>query len=149
WGQGRTLALEHPEFWGGLVDVDETLPPELLGAHLRAEAATLEDTDRDDQVVYRAGERRVPRLEAAALPAVAVSRLESGTSHLVVGATGNVGPSLIRQLAEMGASTVVAVSRRGTGLADLAAEVAPLGTTLVEVAADAADEASMAAVFDR
>ena len=149
WGQGRTLALEHPEFWGGLVDVDETLPPELLGAYLRAEAATLGDTDRDDQVVYRVGERRVPRLESAALPAVALSRLESGTSHLVVGATGNVGPYLIRQLAEMGASTVVAVSRRGTGLAELAAELAPLGTTLVEVAADAADDASMAAVFDR
>ncbi|AFM17524.1 polyketide synthase family protein [Mycolicibacterium chubuense NBB4] len=149
WGQGRTLALENPEFWGGLVDVDETLPPELLGAYLRAEASTLDAADRDDQAVYRAGERRVPRLEPRALPAVPLTRLEGGTSHLVVGATGNVGPYLIRQLADMGASTVVAVSRRGTGLAELAAELARTGTTLVEVAADAADEASMAAVFDR
>ncbi len=106
-------------------------------------------TDRDDQAVYRSGVRRVPRLEPRPLPAVPLTRLESGTSHLVIGATGNVGPYLIRQLAEMGASTVVAVSRRGTGLAELAAELAEGGTTLVEVAADAADEASMAAVFDR
>jgi phthiocerol/phenolphthiocerol synthesis type-I polyketide synthase B len=148
WGQGRTLALENPEFWGGLVDVDETLPPELLGVYLRTEAATL-GVDRDDQVLYRAGERRVPRLESAPLPAVALNRFESGTSHLVVGATGNVGPHLIRQLAEMGASTVVAVSRRGGGLAELAEELAGTGTTLVEVAADAADESAMAAVFDR
>ncbi|PRC44316.1 polyketide synthase, partial [Mycobacterium sp. ITM-2017-0098] len=149
WGLGRTLALEHPEFWGGLVDVDETLPPELLSMYLRAEAG-ITDTDRDDQAIYRAGERRVPRLEPRPLPAVPLTRLESGTSHLVIGATGNVGPHLIRQLAEMGASTIVAVSRRGgSQLSDLAAEVAPGGTTLVEVAADAADEASMARVFDR
>ncbi|MFB1298373.1 SDR family NAD(P)-dependent oxidoreductase [Mycobacterium sp. pW049] len=150
WGQGRTLALEHPEFWGGLVDVDETLPPELLAVYLRAEASVVNTTDRDDQAVYRGGERRVPRLEPRALPAVSLTRLESGTSHLVIGATGNVGPYLIRQLAEMGASTIVAASRRGGGqLSELAEELAAGGTTLVEVAADAADEASMAKVFAR
>lgn len=149
WGQGRTLALEHAEFWGGLIDVDETVPAELLTRYLQTEAATGTGTDRDDQVVYRSGLRRVPRLEPQPLPAVPLTRLESGTSHLVIGATGNVGPSLIRQLADMGASTIVAVSRRGTGLADLAAELTGSGTTLVEVAADAADEAAMAAVFDR
>ncbi len=147
WGQGRTLALEHPEFWGGLVDVDETLPPELLATYLLSEAA---HPGGDDQAVYRAGERRVPRLEPRPLPAVPLTRLERDTSHLVIGATGNVGPYLIRQLAEMGAATVVAVSRRGGGaLSELADELASRGTTLVEVAADAADEASMATVFDR
>ncbi|UXA10874.1 SDR family NAD(P)-dependent oxidoreductase [Mycobacterium sp. SMC-8] len=152
WGQGRTLALEHPEFWGGLIDVDEALPAELLAQYLRAEATALSstDSDRDDQAVYRGAERRVPRLVPHPLPAVSLTRLESGTSHLVVGATGNVGPYLIRQLADMGASTVVAVSRRGgSQLAQLAEELSARGTTLVEVAADASDESSMAAVFDR
>ena len=42
------------------------------------------------------------------------------------------------------------MSRRGTGpVSELAAELAAGGTTLVEVAADAADEAAMAALFDR
>ncbi|CAN3129131.1 SDR family NAD(P)-dependent oxidoreductase [Mycobacterium sp. smrl_JER01] len=152
WGQGRTLALEHPEFWGGIIDVDETLPPELLARYLRAEAAVAagSGTDRDDQAVYRGAERRVPRLEPCPLPAVPLTRLEGGTSHLVIGATGNVGPYLIRQLADMGADTVVAVSRRGGAqLAELAGELAATGTTLVEVAADAADETAMAAVFER
>ncbi|MCH9710673.1 MAG: SDR family NAD(P)-dependent oxidoreductase, partial [Actinomycetia bacterium] len=148
WGQARTLALEHPEIWGGVIDVDDTVPAELLSQYLRAEAAQTE-ADRDDQAVYRGGVRRVPRLKPQPLPAVPLTRLESGTSHLVIGATGNVGPYLIRQLADMGASTVVAASRRGTGLADLAAELAAEGTTLVEIAADAADEDSMATVFER
>ncbi|MGD9619481.1 MAG: SDR family NAD(P)-dependent oxidoreductase [Mycolicibacterium sp.] len=148
WGQCRTLALEHPEFWGGVIDVDDTVPPELLAGYLRAEAAAPQP-DRDDQTAYRGGVRRVPRLEPHPMPAVPLTRLESGTSHLVVGATGNVGPYLIRQLAEMGATSVVAVSRRGNGLADLASELAAEGTMLVEIAADAADEAAMAAVFSR
>ncbi|MGE2735118.1 SDR family NAD(P)-dependent oxidoreductase [Mycolicibacterium vaccae] len=152
WGQGRTLALEHPEFWGAVIDVDEALPAELLAQYLRAEAAAVATggTDRDDQAVYRGAERRVPRLVPHPLPAVPLTRLESGTSHLVIGATGNVGPYLIRQLADMGASTVVAVSRRGGGqLTELATELASRGTTLVEVAADASDAESMAGVFAR
>jgi len=66
----------------------------------------------------------------------------------VIGATGNIGPHLIRQLAESGAGTVVAVSRNpGSKLDELAASLS--GTTLVTVAADGADEAALGAVFDR
>ncbi len=147
WGQGRTLALEHPEFWGGIIDVDDSVPAELIAQYLHAEVDT---GDGDDQVVYQGGVRHVPRLERRPMPAVSLTRLESDTSHLVIGATGNVGPYLIRQLAEMGAATIVAVSRRGgPQLEELATELSSGGTTLVEVAADAADEAAMTALFER
>ena len=81
---------------------------------------------------------------------MSLTRLEGDTSHLVIGATGNVGPYLIRQLAEMGAATIVAVSRHaGPQLEELATELASGGTKLIEVAADAADEAAMTALFER
>ena len=60
WGLGRTLALEHPEIWGGVIDVDESLPAVLAARHVRAEATA---ADGEDQVVYRSGTRHVPRLE--------------------------------------------------------------------------------------
>lgn len=149
WGMGRTIRLENPELWAGIVDVDESTPPELLARIVAAETGS-GASGEDDQAVYRRGMRHVPRLQRARTQPVALTRLERGTSHLVIGATGNVGPYLIRQLAAMGASTVVAVSRSGAGkLADLAAEVSALGTTLVEVAADAADETAMADLFSR
>ena len=51
------------------------------------------------------------------------------TSHLVIGATGNIGPHLIQQLADMGAATIVAVSRnpgaRLDGLAQRLASTEP------------------------
>jgi acyl transferase domain-containing protein/acyl carrier protein len=147
WGLGRTLALEHPEIWGGIVDVDETAPPELMVRYVLAEVGAADD---DDQVVYQAGLRHVPRLERRIPTAVSVATLSGGTSHLVIGATGSIGPHLIRQLSDMGAKTIIAVSRHaGARLTELASSLASTGTNLVEVAADAADEAAMAALFQR
>jgi len=147
WGLGRTLALEHPEIWGGIVDVDESVPAGLAARYVIEEA---HGEDREDQVAYRAGIRRVPRLQRAYLPSAAPVQLEKDSSYLVIGATGNIGPHLIGQLAESGAGTVVAVSRNpGSRLDDLAAGLSATGTTLVTAAADAADETAMSALFDR
>jgi phthiocerol/phenolphthiocerol synthesis type-I polyketide synthase B len=147
WGLGRTLALEHPEFWGRVVDIDESVPDGLAASYVVDESQA---DDHEDQIVYRAGVRRVPRLQKGYAPAVAAAELSAESAYLVIGATGNIGPHLIRQLADSGAGTVVAVSRNpGTKLDELAAALAPSGTTLVTAAADAADESAMSAVFDR
>ncbi|MGE2716624.1 SDR family NAD(P)-dependent oxidoreductase [Mycolicibacterium litorale] len=147
WGLGRTVALEHPEIWGAVIDLDESVPDLLAARILVGEAAR---PDNEDQVVYRAGERRAPRLRVQTGDAEAPAGLDPDASHLVVGATGNIGPHLVQQLAEMGAKTVVAVSRNpGDRLQALTESLAVRGTTLVTVAADAADPTSMRAVFDR
>jgi phthiocerol/phenolphthiocerol synthesis type-I polyketide synthase B len=147
WGLGRTVALEHPEIWGAVIDVDETVPDVLTAQYILTEAGS---TDGEDQVVYRVGERRVPRLGLGSVDAVAPVGLDPNVSHLVVGATGNIGPHLVQQLADMGATTVVAVSRNpGQRLRELGDTLAVRGVTLVTAAADAADEDSMRAVFDR
>jgi phthiocerol/phenolphthiocerol synthesis type-I polyketide synthase B len=147
WGLGRTLALEHPEIWGGVIDVDESVPAELAARWVLAEA---HNGDGEDQVVYRAGLRRVPRLQRTHRPTARPEALDPDSSHLVIGATGNIGPQLITQLAAMGAVTIVAVSRNpGSRLDGLARELAANGTTLVTVAADASDESSLSQLFDR
>jgi phthiocerol/phenolphthiocerol synthesis type-I polyketide synthase B len=150
WGLGRTLALETPEIWGRIIDVDESMPAVLTARRVLAEAqAARTGTDGEDQVVYRGGARHVPRLRRTPVPAPG-GALGSDTSHLVIGATGHIGPHLIQQLADMGARTIVAVSRNpGRRLADLGRRLSTTGTTLVEVAADATDTTAMAALFDR
>ncbi|HEY7052301.1 MAG TPA: type I polyketide synthase [Mycobacterium sp.] len=147
WGLGRTLALEHPEIWGGIVDIDESVPAALAARYVVDEA---HGGDDEDQVIYRAGGRRVPRLRGGYPPAAMPVQFDEDGSHLVIGATGNIGPHLIRQLADMGAANIVAVSRNpGSRLDELAASLAESGTKLHTVAADAADESAMSAVFDR
>ncbi len=147
WGLGRTLALEHPEIWGGIIDVDESVPAELAAKYVVEEA---HGGDEEDQVVYRAGLRRVPRLQRGCPPPAAPVELDKDGCHLVIGATGNIGPHLIRQLADMGAANIVAVSRNpGSRLDELATSLSATGSKLVTVAADASDETAMSALFDR
>ena len=146
WGLGRTLALEHPEIWGGVIDVDESMPAVLTARHLRNEASA---EDGEDQVVYRAGTRHVPRLQPAALGASSAA-VAADRTQLVIGATGHIGPHLIQQLADMGAGVIVAVSRNpGAVLDDLASRLESSGTRVITVAADVTDAAAMAALFDR
>ncbi|MCI4674257.1 type I polyketide synthase [Candidatus Mycolicibacterium alkanivorans] len=146
WGLGRTLALEHPEIWGGVIDVDESMPAVLAARLVRDEATA---GDGEDQVVYRSGTRHVPRLKATS-PTASDAAPAKDSSHLVIGATGHIGPALIRQLAEMGAGTIVAVSRNpGDRLEELGRQLDSTGTTLVQVAADVTDQTAMAALFDR
>src|SRR5439155_1740028 len=63
WGLGRVLALERPECWGGLVDLD---PGEDADAAPRL-MEELTQADGEDQVAFRRGERRVARLVRAPL----------------------------------------------------------------------------------
>jgi phthiocerol/phenolphthiocerol synthesis type-I polyketide synthase B len=147
WGLGRTLALEHPEIWGAVLDVDESVPARLAARYVVAEA---HGGDGEDQVVYRAGVRRVPRLRPGYPRSTTGVALAQDGSYLIIGATGNIGPHLIRQLADMGAGTVVAVSRNPGGrLDELASGLSATGKTLVTVAADAADETAMTELFGR
>ncbi len=147
WGLGRTLALEHPEFWGALCDVDASVPPTLAARYVAAEA---HGDDGEGQVVYRAGLRHVPRLQLGRPPTSPLTELDHDSVHLVVGATGNIGPHLIRQLSDMGAAHIVAVSRNpGSRLTEVADELSAKSATLTTVAADATDEAAMGALFDR
>ena len=53
WGLGRTCAIEHPEFWGGLVDLDPEGEAESNAAHLLAALQ-----GEEDQLAYRGGRRK-------------------------------------------------------------------------------------------
>ena len=101
-------------------------------------------------MVYRAGIRHVPRLQRHTPQSPTTGAvLDPDSSQLVIGASGKIGPHLITQLAQMGARTIVAVSRHGGGL-DQCRQQLPAGeVTLIEVTADAADPAAMTALFDR
>ncbi|CKN07605.1 phenolpthiocerol synthesis type-I polyketide synthase PPSB [Mycobacterium tuberculosis] len=145
WGLGRSLALEHPEIWGGIIDLDDSMPAELAVRHVLTAA---HGTDGEDQVVYRSGARHVPRLQRRTLPGKPVT-LNAAASQLVIGATGNIGPHLIRQLARMGAKTIVAMARKPGALDELTQCLAATGTDLIAVAADATDPAAMQTLFDR
>ena len=72
WGMGRTLALELPHLWGGLLDVDPVDLPtseETLFAAAAAILTELWDAQGETQLAYRNGVRYAARLHKAPPPA--------------------------------------------------------------------------------
>src|SRR6185369_13467025 len=107
WGFGRALALEHPELWGGLVDLDDE-PSSTLAVALADE---LFGGGGEDQVAYRAGRRYAARLERQPdLPTRSWS-LHTNATYLVTGGLGGIGLALSRHLVERGARHLVLTGR--------------------------------------
>ncbi len=147
WGLGRVAALEHPDRWGGLVDLPET--PD-TGTWTRL-CAVLSGASGEDQVALRPTGGFAPRLTRAGQPAEAadVDWRPSGTV-LVTGGTGALGARIARWLAERGADHLVLISRRGQdapGAAELVADLTALGTRVTVTACDAADRDALAGLL--
>jgi NAD(P)-dependent dehydrogenase (short-subunit alcohol dehydrogenase family)/acyl carrier protein len=126
WGLGRVAALEHPDRWGGLIDV-----PPVWDERVAGRVAAVLAGCGEDQVAVRPGGVRARRLTRAVLPAAGGDGgwVARGTV-LVTGGTGAIGGHLARWLARAGADRVVLASRSGpagAGVAGLAAQVAGSG----------------------
>ncbi|MGH3897840.1 MAG: acyltransferase domain-containing protein [Pseudonocardiaceae bacterium] len=144
WGIGRCLAVEHPELWGGLIDLDDADPSAAAALVLMEAGAAAEQ-----QVAHRAGIRYSARVRRTGPPALGDRAFTPEGSHLVVGGTGRVGPHLLGHLADRGVRHLVVVSRRGLrgASADKTAALRERGVTVTDFVADVADEREMAKVF--
>ncbi|MEV5887687.1 type I polyketide synthase [Streptomyces sp. NPDC052020] len=153
WGLGRVIALEHPQRWGGLVDLPPA-PDERTAARLVSTlAAGQTDTEPEDQVAIRASGtfgRRLAHIPADTSIAGAGTGWTPHGTVLVTGGTGALGAHVARWLARRGADHLVLTSRRGPeapGAGELSAELTALGTRVTIAACDAADRSQLAALL--
>ncbi|HWM00955.1 MAG TPA: SDR family NAD(P)-dependent oxidoreductase, partial [Actinophytocola sp.] len=143
WGFGQVAGLEHPDRWGGLIDV-----PADFGGEAPAFAGVLAGAG-EDQVAIRQGGALGRRLRRATRRAGDGWRLPGG-AVVITGGTGGVGAWLARWVAERGAERIVLVSRRGPdapGAPELVAELDALGVTASAVACDIGDRDAVSAVL--
>jgi len=141
WGLGRVIGLEHPEIWGGLIDLDPT--------PYSGEAADILDIIRsvsdDDQFALRAGVAYVPRLVASSdLVRRPDGRLfRSNASYLITGGLGSLGLQIAGWMVRHGARHLILLGltgaadrdSRGAAIRDLER----LGAEVEVVQADVAD----------
>ncbi|HEV2636386.1 MAG TPA: SDR family NAD(P)-dependent oxidoreductase, partial [Actinocrinis sp.] len=145
WGTGRVIGLEHPDRWGGLVDLPSTSDV-TADAHVAGRLGAVLASGAEDQVAVRGSgvfARRVVRAEAAAAGTDWTPR---GTV-LITGGTGALGARVALWAAAQGAEHLVLTSRSGQdapGARDLADQIAALGARADIVACDVADRAALA-----
>nr|WP_241845587.1 type I polyketide synthase [Streptomyces silvensis] len=147
WGLGLSVGLEHPERWGGLVD----LPPAPDARTAARLAAVLAGPSDEDQLAIRASGVSVRRLLPAPAPADAPAWRAAGTV-LITGGTGAIGGHVARWLAANGAEHIVLTSRSGMdapGASELRDELTGLGVRTTIAACDAADRTALADLFAR
>jgi acyl transferase domain-containing protein/acyl carrier protein len=150
WGLGRVAGLEHPDRWGGLIDLPPVLDERaaaLLCAVLAAGAAG----GGEDQLAIRPAGLLTRRMVRAA-KAAATSAWAPRGSVLITGGTGAIGGHVARLAASRGAPRVVLASRSGPaapGVPALAAELAAAGTAVAVTACDSADHAALTGLVSR
>lgn len=106
WGLLRTFAREHPDRWGGLLDLPAAARADVGRAvDLAMQAADAELAVFGD-VVHQ------PRLEPGAPEGAAAPSFRADATYLLAGGAGGVGLRLARWLVERGARHLVLVGRR-------------------------------------
>nr|MDT0663501.1 KR domain-containing protein [Micromonospora sp. DSM 115978] len=111
WGLGRVAALEHPDVWGGLVD----LPPDIGAFDPGLLRAVLAGDTSEDQVALRPagafGRRMVPDPVGAGTPP---PRWKPRGAVLVTGGMDGPASGVARWLVESGAERVLLLDPAGS-----------------------------------
>jgi acyl transferase domain-containing protein/acyl carrier protein len=109
WGFYAAAALEQPELWRGIVDLDPEATagePELL---LRLMTAA----DAEDRLAVREGSRWVTRLRPGVPPQAQEIAIRPDATYVVTGAFGGIGMEMAEWLVRRGATHLVLLSRSG------------------------------------
>ncbi|MGW2213223.1 SDR family NAD(P)-dependent oxidoreductase, partial [Streptomyces sp. NPDC001781] len=145
WGFGRVIALEHPDRWGGMIDLPAALDTR-AGGQL---AAVLAGCD-ENQVAIRPSGIFGRRLTRAQHAGDAKRHPVRGTA-LITGGTGALAGHTARWLAGRGVERLVLTSRSGPaarGVAEQAAHLAALGTGVDVVTCDVGDRSAVTGLVD-
>ena len=105
-GMARTIMLERPDLWGGIIHgdrFDRKNLPEILIQEIAGKKP-------EEQVLHSKGRRFVPRLERISEQRESVS-LESTKAILITGGTGALGLKLTEWLCRRGARKILLISR--------------------------------------
>ena len=144
WGFGRALAVEHPELWGGALD----LPAVPDDASLDGAAGALLSPDGEDQMAWREGQRYVPRLMPSVMPGVSTGIVfDPSAAYLITGGIGGLGRHVARWMLDEGVTDLVLTGLRARGDDALPADLVRPGTRVDVIAADASDRGAMAALL--
>jgi acyl transferase domain-containing protein/acyl carrier protein len=162
WGLGRTVALEQPETWGGLLDLDPQDSPEQQAKWV---IETVVRTDDEDQLVVRDGVCLAGRLARVPVHSSSAFSVKPDGSFLITGGFGGLGLNIARWLVDRGTRHVVLVGRRGLPnraswaaqdpTSDVGQSIAAiqaleaLGVTVEPVAADVAVRSQVEDLFSR
>ncbi|MEV8238574.1 beta-ketoacyl synthase N-terminal-like domain-containing protein [Rhodococcus sp. NPDC077669] len=155
WGLGRVIGLEHPEIWGGLIDLD----PSDCDEACPVIADEVLEADGEDQIAFRRGQRLVARLRSTNLPHNDIQEptISSERAYLVTGGRGTLGIRIADWLSSRGARHIILLGRspvetnggdeHGGRVEAAIARLKSVGVVVHSVVGDVADQLQMDQLF--
>jgi myxalamid-type polyketide synthase MxaE and MxaD len=127
WGLGRVIALENPDAWGGIIDLDAATLEHQREQEVTTVLDELVRPDGEDQLVYRSGQRRVARLNRSEVPSTTPSSFQVSAegSYLITGGLGALGIQIAEWLIRQGARKLLLLGRSGIVTPEQAASLPP------------------------
>ena len=108
WGLGRVFALEHPQRWGGLIDLPPRTSPEELARTL---LIAIDNGGAEDQIAFRDHIRYVARIRPASPPPKRKAGFLPDATYLIVGGFGGLGLLAARWMVANGARHIALLGR--------------------------------------
>ncbi len=147
WGLAKVVALEYPELWGGTIDLDKEIT-EVEATKLLAEIV---DSEGEDRIAFRDGQRYVARLVRKQLPQSQKLTFQPDGTYLITGGLGALGLTVAQWMVEKGAKKLVLIGRRGASeqVQKTLSRMEESGAKIFVVQADVANETDMRGVLDQ
>ncbi len=147
WGLGRSIAREHPESWGGIVDIE----PGATGCNAQLLFQTI--ANGTDEIAVRDGKSYVPRLAPSDDRAHSNERFTArdDASYLITGGLGGLGLEVAKWLSERGARQLALLGRGAPSDRARAAisDLEKAGTRIVVLQADVSHADQVAPALEK
>ncbi|VFN05547.1 MAG: Phosphopantetheine attachment site, partial [Candidatus Kentron sp. G] len=146
WGMGKVIAQEHPALWGGLID-----NPDVDNLLVEIGAGDDGDSEKEDQIAYRDGQRYVARLvRHEPAPPDAAPALNADSSYLITGGLGALGLEVAKWMVDEGARHLVLTGRRAPSekAREVIEQLEETGVRILVVSADVSDREQAAHLFE-
>ena len=112
WAMGRTMALEHPIQWGGIIDLELSSSEQMSNNQVDAAIEKIQSPGNEDQLAIRQQQWHIPQLRHYTPISKKAAFNPSGT-WLITGGCGDLGLLTCQWLFKKGVREFVLVGRSG------------------------------------
>jgi acyl transferase domain-containing protein/acyl carrier protein len=146
WGMGKAIALEHPELWGGMLDLPLDATPDVAATIL----TEIWDSLGEDHLAFREGQRYVARLTPSQPPQSQGIRLRDDATYLITGGLGALGLKVAQWMVQQGARHLVLTGRNQASdqALNIINSIEQGGCKVLVAQADVSDWEDMVRVFE-
>jgi acyl transferase domain-containing protein len=145
WGLGKVIALEYPQLWGGLIDLE----PQGQIEDISLLVAQILKNQEENQIAIRQRKTHVPRLVQSPYVPKSVALLHSDGTYLITGGLGGLGLKIASWMVKQGARHLVIIGRHTPSFQakETLEQLEQLGATINILQVDIAERDSLTSVF--